>query len=58
MHTCTYNTHCSSPLPPQIPFEYTECDIHAPENKKWFDLYRYEIPVVHIDGEEAFRYLT
>ncbi|RWS30479.1 Acetyl-CoA acetyltransferase-like protein [Leptotrombidium deliense] len=29
---------------------YEEVDIEAPMNKKWFGLYRYEIPVFHFNG--------
>ncbi|PSN55304.1 Glutaredoxin-like protein, partial [Blattella germanica] len=28
-----------------------QVDIEAPENKKWKDLYRYEIPVLFLDGQ-------
>ena len=31
-------------------FEWREVDIKRPENQKWFGLYRYEIPVFHLDG--------
>jgi hypothetical protein len=31
-------------------------DIHASENATWFELYKYDIPVVHIEGEEHARH--
>ncbi|OLY79291.1 Glutaredoxin-like protein C5orf63-like protein [Smittium mucronatum] len=35
----------------KIPFTIYEVDIKAPENKKWFDEYRYDVPVVHANGK-------
>lgn len=32
-------------------FIWNEVDIRLPENKKWFGLYRYEIPVFHLNGK-------
>ena len=32
-------------------FIWREVDIKLPENKKWFGLYRYEIPVFHLNGK-------
>ena len=32
-------------------FILREVDIKLPENKKWFGLYRYEIPVFHLNGK-------
>jgi glutaredoxin len=29
-------------------FNYKEVDITKPENKQWYDLYAYDVPVVHI----------
>jgi hypothetical protein len=31
-------------------------DISAPGNERWFDAYRHDIPVVHLNGEEIFRH--
>ncbi|KAF5093589.1 hypothetical protein D0Z00_003976 [Geotrichum galactomycetum] len=31
-------------------FDYQEVDISKPENKKWYDVYAFDIPVVHFDG--------
>ncbi|PVU97341.1 hypothetical protein BB559_002074 [Furculomyces boomerangus] len=31
----------------KVPFDIQEVDIKSPENKKWFDEYRYDVPVVH-----------
>lgn len=30
-------------------FQFVEVDITLPENEKWFELYRYEIPVFYLD---------
>lgn len=31
-------------------FDYKEIDISKPENKAWYDVYAFDIPVVHFDG--------
>ncbi|KAI3531738.1 glutaredoxin-like domain-containing protein [Colletotrichum paranaense] len=35
------------------PFAYTEVVITKPENKKWRDLYDFDVPVIHISKAEA-----
>jgi len=40
----------------QIPFEFELIDITATGQEKWFELYKNDIPVVHLDGEEIFRH--
>lgn len=40
----------------QIPHILDVVDITEPSNKKWFDLYRYEIPVLHYEGREIMRH--
>lgn len=37
-------------------FDYQEVNIDDEEQKEWFDLYKYDIPVVHIDGVEVARH--
>ncbi|XP_078484582.1 glutaredoxin-like protein C5orf63 homolog [Ciona intestinalis] len=32
-------------------FRLESVDITEPENKKWWNLYKYEIPVFHFEGE-------
>ncbi|XP_063612376.1 acetyl-CoA acetyltransferase, mitochondrial-like [Penaeus indicus] len=32
-------------------FKLVEVDITAPDNEKWFNLYKYEIPVFHFEGQ-------
>ncbi|XP_048026565.1 glutaredoxin-like protein C5orf63 homolog isoform X3 [Megalobrama amblycephala] len=32
-------------------FELLEVDITLPENRVWFDRYRYDIPVFHLNGQ-------
>ena len=32
-------------------FHYTETYIDDPENREWFERYRYDIPVIHLDGK-------
>ena len=32
-------------------FVWQEVDIRLPENRKWFGMYRYEIPVFHLNGQ-------
>lgn len=31
-------------------------DIAAPGNERWFQAYRHDIPVIHLDGREIFRH--
>ncbi|CAN6647234.1 hypothetical protein TRVA0_022S01046 [Trichomonascus vanleenenianus] len=38
-------------------FEYTEVDITKPDNQKWFDLYAFDVPVVHIEEDGALKKL-
>merc|ERR1711973_288605 len=37
-------------------FNYEEVDITNPGNEVWFDLYKYDIPVVHINNVEVMRH--
>jgi len=36
--------------------ELNEVDIEAPGNQRWYELYKYDIPVGHIQGKEFFRH--
>ena len=40
----------------QIPFDVEQVDISAPGNEKWFEAYKHDIPVVHLNGQEIFRH--
>ncbi len=40
----------------KAPFEFESVDITAGGNEAWFDRYRHEIPVVHLNGREIFRH--
>ncbi len=31
-------------------------DITTPAHRRWFELYKHDIPVVHLDGNEIFRH--
>ncbi|KAJ2455716.1 hypothetical protein EV183_000563 [Coemansia sp. RSA 2336] len=35
----------------QVPFEMTEVDIRQRGNEKWFEEYKYDVPVIHANGE-------
>ncbi|KAJ1645447.1 hypothetical protein J3B02_003993 [Coemansia erecta] len=35
----------------QVPFEMAEVDIRKPENSKWFDEYKHDVPVIHANGK-------
>lgn len=37
-------------------FQLKEVDITEPENKRWFDKYKYDIPVFHFNGEYLMRH--
>ncbi len=39
-----------------IDFELEIVDIAEPGNEIWFEQYRNDIPVVHLDGQEIFRH--
>ncbi len=40
----------------QRPFHMEIVDITGPGNEKWFEAYRNDIPVVHLNGHEIFRH--
>ncbi|KAJ1813195.1 hypothetical protein LPJ56_003557 [Coemansia sp. RSA 2599] len=35
----------------RVPFEMAEVDIKKPENSKWFEEYKHDVPVIHANGE-------
>ncbi|KAJ2077964.1 hypothetical protein H4R24_004802 [Coemansia sp. RSA 988] len=35
----------------QVSFEISEVDIRKPGNEKWFDEYKYDVPVIHANDE-------
>ncbi|KAJ2303567.1 hypothetical protein IWW55_002861 [Coemansia sp. RSA 2706] len=35
----------------QVSFDMTEVDIRQPGNEKWFDEYKFDVPVVHANDE-------
>lgn len=34
-------------------FDYEEVDITEDRNKKWFDLYAYDVPVIHVENGKS-----
>lgn len=40
----------------KIPFEFLETNIDEERHKEWNDAYKYDIPVVHLDGQEIARH--
>lgn len=40
----------------QVPFAFEEVHIDEAGNEKWFELYKYDIPVLHVEGEEFARH--
>jgi len=36
----------------RIPFEYEEVNIKLAENKKFHDIYAFDVPVLHINDEK------
>ncbi len=40
----------------ELPFELESVDITAPGNERWYENYKNDIPVVHLNGEEIFRH--
>lgn len=40
----------------RIPFVLERIDITAPGQAHWHELYADHIPVIHVDGQEAFRH--
>ncbi len=39
-----------------VPFEIETVDISASGNEEWWEAYRNDIPVVHLNGREVFRH--
>lgn len=39
-----------------LQFVYEEKYIDIPENKEWFEKYKYHIPVIHLDGQFLMRH--
>lgn len=39
-----------------LDIEIMTVDITAPGNEEWYQAYRHDIPVVHLDGTEIFRH--
>lgn len=37
----------------QSHFSFVEVDIELPENSQWSELYKHDIPVVHLDHKEV-----
>lgn len=35
-------------------FDFKEVDITRPENKEWFDLYAFDVPVIHVDNKQQW----
>ncbi|KAJ2525980.1 hypothetical protein EV175_007697, partial [Coemansia sp. RSA 1933] len=35
----------------QVPFNFKEVDIRKPGNEAWFEEYKYDIPVIHVNNE-------
>ncbi|KAJ1799544.1 hypothetical protein LPJ59_001755 [Coemansia sp. RSA 2399] len=35
----------------QVPFDIEEVDIRKPGNEAWFEEYKYDVPVIHVDNE-------
>ena len=40
----------------QLGFELESVDISAPGQEAWFEAYKHDIPVVHLNGTEIFRH--
>ena len=39
-----------------VVFDVSVVDISLPENKQWWDAYRHDVPVVHLNDVEIFRH--
>ncbi|CAG8581794.1 2195_t:CDS:2 [Acaulospora morrowiae] len=40
----------------QIPFELIHKDIKLPENFSWFQRYKYDIPILHLNNQFLFKH--
>uniref|UniRef100_A0A3B4Z7L8 Glutaredoxin-like protein n=1 Tax=Stegastes partitus TaxID=144197 RepID=A0A3B4Z7L8_9TELE len=38
------------------PFKHRQVDISLPENKLWWDKYKWDIPVFHLNGQFAMKH--
>ncbi|KAF7126219.1 hypothetical protein CNMCM5793_002714 [Aspergillus hiratsukae] len=47
---CDTAKHAVTQLHKRRPFDYSELDIMAPENKSWKDVYEFDVPVLHVQS--------
>ncbi|KAH6579402.1 hypothetical protein BASA61_010260 [Batrachochytrium salamandrivorans] len=40
----------------KVPFTFNEIDIDKRENKQWLRKYMLDVPVLHVNGKEAFKH--
>ncbi|CAG8516899.1 10922_t:CDS:2 [Funneliformis caledonium] len=40
----------------KIPCDFEQKDIKAPENSDWFEKYKHDIPVLHINNQFIFKH--
>ncbi|OAX77467.1 hypothetical protein ACJ72_08233 [Emergomyces africanus] len=45
---CDTAKHTITELRERKPFLYSEIDVMAPPNKKWKDVYEFDVPVLHV----------
>ena len=48
--------HILKKIQRKYPFHFETVDISEKNNQKWFELYKYDIPVVHLNGKEIARH--
>lgn len=48
---CVFAKEALKAVRQEVPFELTEVDIKKTGNERWFEEYKYDVPVIHANGE-------
>ncbi|RIA87753.1 thioredoxin-like protein [Glomus cerebriforme] len=53
---CVDAKHAIKQVQKRVPFDFEQKDIKAPENSNWFEKYKYDIPVLHLNNQFIFKH--
>ncbi|KAJ1994447.1 hypothetical protein GGI25_001501 [Coemansia spiralis] len=48
---CVHAKEALEQVQQQVPFDISEIDVRKPGNEKWFEEYKYDVPVIHVNDE-------
>ncbi|KAJ2509878.1 hypothetical protein GGI11_000794 [Coemansia sp. RSA 2049] len=48
---CVHAKEALEKVRQQVPFDVKEVDIRSPGNEAWFDEYKHDVPVIHVNNE-------